>query len=293
MQGTAQKLISDKRRPVVLALAWQCWQLDDTPQANQLLGLALDDIQDAKERDGMKLAAVLFYRQTKQLPQADQLLAQLLDDPKLAQKPGLWRLAGKIASERKMTARSMECLEKALDLEYKDLPEVINLKQVRQDYGELLNHYESLAQSLVALKVAPPEGFVGKVIKAADRWRALDPGSTQACNTTASILRTLGQNDLGWDYLTTPVAMQPNTPEPWLALASNLKLSGESTLAELAYKAAFEAEPTNAQTLWDRAENLQQAGKAAQAQTLYRQIAEGHWGPQYAGLVAQAKLRLK
>ena len=142
-------------------------------------------------------------------------------------------------------------------------------------------------------KIDPPQGFLAKVVKTADRWRSLDPQSDKASNATASILRTLGEKDLAWDYLTTPIAMRPNEPGPWVNLASNLKLSGDPSLAELAYKAAFESEPTNAQTLWDRAENPQQAGKTVQAQALYRQIAESHWGPQYQGLVAQAKLRLK
>ncbi len=293
MQGTAEKLIADKNRPAVLALAWQCWQLDDAPQADQLLQMALTGIDDAKERNTMQLAGVLFYQQTKQLPQADQLLTKLLVDPKQAEKPGLWRLASELASQRKMTARSMECLEKALDLEFKKLPAFINVKQVREDYGELLGHYQKMADAVVALKLPPPEGFVAKVVKTADRWRALDPKTGSACNTAADILIALSQKDLGWDYLTTPVAMQPNESGPWSTLAETLRQGGEPSLADLAYRAAYDAEPTNPQLLWDRAENLQQSGKTVQAQTLYRQIAEGHWAPHHAGLVAQAKQRLK
>src|SRR5262249_39177999 len=33
---TAKDLIGQKKRPAVLALAWQCWQLDDEPLANSL-----------------------------------------------------------------------------------------------------------------------------------------------------------------------------------------------------------------------------------------------------------------
>ncbi len=87
--------------------------------------------------------------------------------------------------------------------------------------------------------------------------------------------------------------MHPNESGPWSTLAETLRQGGEPALADLAYKAAFDAEPTNAQLLWDRAENLQQSGKTVQARALYQQIAEGHWGPHHAGLVAQAKQRLK
>ena len=41
---TAAQLIAQKHRPAVLALAWQCWQLDDQPLANHLLATALDNI---------------------------------------------------------------------------------------------------------------------------------------------------------------------------------------------------------------------------------------------------------
>ena len=34
-------------------------------------------------------------------------------------RPALWRLAGSLAEQRDMKARAMECLEKALDAEFK------------------------------------------------------------------------------------------------------------------------------------------------------------------------------
>ena len=40
MNKTAGKLIEDKHRPAILALARQCWQLDDQPLAQHLLTLA-------------------------------------------------------------------------------------------------------------------------------------------------------------------------------------------------------------------------------------------------------------
>src|SRR5262249_49751491 len=145
-----------------------------------------------------------------------------------------------------------------LNLEFKDLPELVNVQQVREDYGKLLDHYKNMADAIVALKIEPPVGFLTKVVQTADRWRALDPKSASACNTAADILVALGQKDLGWDYLTTPVAMQPNESGPWAGLAQSLRKSGEITLADQAYHAAAQAEPTNAQLLWDRAQNLQE-----------------------------------
>ncbi|HYT90962.1 MAG TPA: hypothetical protein VEL76_19785, partial [Gemmataceae bacterium] len=291
LRGTAATLIKDKRRPAVLALAWQCWQLDDQPLANHLLTIALDGIGEEKERLTMRLGGLQFLWQTSQLPQADQLLQTVLSDGKSGKEPALWRLAAALAEKRDQPARSLECLERALDLEYGKLPEVVDLRSVRQDYGKLLGHYQSLADAMVTLKVQPPRDFLTKAVRVADRWRALDRETSAACETVARILQRLGERDLGWEYLTTPVALRPNEAAPWARLAQTLHHKGDLELADRAYLAAYEAEPTNAQALWDRAQNLRQAGRTVEAAQLFRQIAEGAWQPRFQGLQAQARLQ--
>jgi hypothetical protein len=64
-------------------------------------------------------------------------------------------------------------------------------------------------------------------------------------------------------------------------------------LADRAYRAAAEAEPTDAQLLWDRAQNLKQLGKHQEAQQLVRRIADGVWQPRFQGLQSQARHLLK
>jgi Tfp pilus assembly protein PilF len=293
MRQTARRLIDDKRRAAVLSLAAQCREVGDEALASTLLGTALDGIKDDKERRGMTLAAVEFLMETGQFAEADRLLQTLLDDPELAKKPGLWRLAQRLAERRDQPAREFECLERALEAEYRSLPEVINLREVRADYARLLGHYQDLANALERLKVRPPADFVARVVRTADRWRALDPEADGACETAGRILRTLGERELVWDYLTTPVGRRPNESGPWVALAGTLSRTGELDLADRAYAAAFEAEPTDAQILWDRAQNLRQAGKSAEAQKLYRQLAEGDWQPRFNWLRTQAKWQLE
>jgi predicted Zn-dependent protease len=292
MQQTAAHLAKEKHRPAVLALARQCWQLDDPALANQLVGVALDGAPE-KQRPGLTLAAVLFYQETSQLPQADDLLQKLLADKKLSRNPGLWRLAAEIAARRDMTARSLECLERALDAEYAHLPAVIDLQQVRTEYGKLLEHYQTLTDAMAALKVQPPAGFVAKVVRTADRWRALDHDEQgPACDAAARILRALGDREMGWDYLTTPVGLKPNESGPWQGLAQSLRRTGDLALADRAYRAACEAEPTNADLLWDRAQNLREAGKGPEARGVLRQIAEGHWQPRFQPTQARARALL-
>jgi predicted Zn-dependent protease len=289
MRQTAGRLVGQKRRAAVVALARQCWDLDDQPLACELLAAALDGIPDPDERAALALAGFDFLRETGQLAEADRVLQGLLADPKLARQGVLWRLGHALAEQRDMPARAVECLEKALEIEAASPPEVIDLKAARDDYGALLDHYLGLADAMVALKVAPAPDFLSRVIRAADRWRAVDNDPTAACQAAAKVLKRLGQKELAWDYLSTLVALHPNEAGPWSALAATLSKQGELELADRAYQAAAEAEPTDPQLLWDRARNLKQLGKQQQARELVRRIAEGTWQPRFQGLQAQAR----
>ncbi|HWY87383.1 MAG TPA: hypothetical protein VNX28_11690, partial [Gemmataceae bacterium] len=288
MRETAGQLVKQKRRPAVLALARQAWLVDDAPLANTLVAMALENVEDAMEKTALRLAAIQFLADTDQVAAADDKLRGLLADKELAKYAGLWRLGIHFADERALPDWALECLEKALESEFLDLPEVVDLGTVRTDYGRLLDQYEKLAEAMLILKVSPGPDFLDKVVRAADRWRALDRESSDPATKTAWIMQRLGERDLGWDYLTTPMAVRPGEASGWLNMAQTLGRQGQLTLADRAFKAAAEAEPTNAQILWDRAQNLRRAGKELEAQPLMRRIAEGTWQPRFQGLVNQA-----
>ena len=99
----------------------------------------------------------------------------------------------------------------------------------------------------------------------------------------------VGARDLAWDYLTTPIGLKPNESAPWVAAAQTLRNEGEFDLADRAYAAAFDAEQTNAQILWDRAQNLQQAGRMEEARRVYQQLADGTWQDRFRHLPNQAR----
>jgi tetratricopeptide (TPR) repeat protein len=289
LRDTAARLVREKHRPAVLDLARQCWELNDPSLANHLLGVALEGLPQDDEGLALRLAGLEFLWQTGQLARADDLLQGLLADERLAGRAALWRLASRLAERREMPDRRLACLERALDVQYQELPEVINLDDLRRDYGNLLEQYLHLADAMLTLKVAPPPEFVAKVVRTADRWRALDSDGERACQAAGRVLQTLGARDLGWDYLTTPVALRPNESGPWSGLAQELSRKGDLDLADRAFAAAFEAEPTNAQLLWDRAMNLRQAGKHVEARKLFRRLADGTWQPRFAWLQTQAR----
>jgi hypothetical protein len=288
MHTTAASLVAQKRRPAVFDLAWQCWWLGDATLADELFHQAVSGLTP-EERPATTLAALEYLRLTSQLHRAEPLLPPLLATEPYSHMASLWRLAARLADQRENGLQALPYLETALEIKYQNLPDVINLATVREDYADLLAAYQKLA---AAGRAAPPWDFRARIIRAADRWRALDTDPTAACQAAARVLKTLGETELAWDYLTTPIGQNPNQSAAWLDLAQALGTEGSLLLADRAYAQAFTAEPTNAQILWDRVKNLQQAGKSREARALLEQLAEGPWQPRFQWTQTQARQQL-
>jgi ferric-dicitrate binding protein FerR (iron transport regulator) len=285
MQKTVGALIEKKDRPGAVAVAWQCRQVGDGPLSDVLLSKALDGLTD-DDRLEATLAAVQYLSQTDQLAPADELLKGLLENATYAKEAGLWRLASSVADRRGMAARGTAYLERALTLESRDLPPVIDLQQWRTDYGRLLDHYQTLSTSLAATNAAAPADLATKTVWAADQWRAHDPETGRACQTAANILKTLGRREEAWEYLTTPSGATSNTAE-------SLSREGDLDLSDRAFAVACERDPTDASLVWRRAHNLRQGGRAGESDRLLRRLAEEKWPPQYISVQARAKQELE
>ena len=285
---TAAKLMKDGLRVGMVYLAWQCHQLGDQPLAEEVFGCATTGV-DAAGRASTYLAGVEYLYHTGQQARAEAMLDVLLADEKLSGMSELWQLAATIAGAQGKLARALACQERAIDLAYADLPDVVNLQLVRREFGSLLGRYQQLANAIATLERDPPAELVAKVIRAADRWRSLDSDDTPACQAAARALGVMGLSDLAWDYLTTPLAERSNEAGPWVSLAGELRRQGRFELAVRAYTTAFEVEPTNAQVLWDKAQLLQQSGRHVEAQKMYRRIATTDWQPRFNWIKQMAK----
>ena len=88
------------------------------------------------------------------------------------------------------------------------------------------------------------------------------------------------------------MGLRPNEAAPWVNLAHTLQNDGSLDLADKAFALAFDAEPTNAQILWDRAENLLQTNRIEDARAVQRVLAEGTWQPRFQWMQEAAKQRL-
>lgn len=295
LQQTAERFMKEKKLFQASLLVRQCNQVGDTTRANAMLSQLLEKSRELKQVLPTQLSALDYLLSTGQITDADALLQTLLKDATLNEEPALWRLAASTLGRQEdgNLARKIEYLEKVLALDYENRDRGINFKEVSRDYYSLLNHYAEVSNVLKSLRQAPPEDFLKKVVRTADRWRALSKEQDYACSTAAKILQQCGRPDLAWDYLTTPVGIRPHDADQWETLATTLIGRGDRQLADRAYASAFAIESTNAEVLWNRARNLQKMGRLTEAKQLMRQVAEGTWPNRYRQVQSEARWQLR
>jgi tetratricopeptide (TPR) repeat protein len=270
----------------VLALAWQSAWLGPQGTTSQEV---MAELRPSTKWPEVTLSAVLLWQQLGQPAAAQEWLDELLGDATLAKQPGLWRLAAELASQRGQEIRQIECLEKALDLEFAHLPETVDVQQLREDYGSLLRGFGRIINDYWQKDTPMPANLAARIVKAVDRWRSIDPEANDACMQASDLLSDLNEPKLAWQYLTTVVALHPNEAAPYRQMAQHLAERNDWKLAEKAYAAAFAAEPTDAQLLYDRAKALEKGGRRPEAAAVMKQLADGRWQPRFDGVKAQAR----
>jgi tetratricopeptide (TPR) repeat protein len=291
IRATAAEFRTQKAWLSLLLLSRQMRLLGDTLLAHEIVQDLLFAVPN-DERPALTLYAAVELYLSGQTDAALKLLESVGNDEQAqAVRATAWRWAASGAFQQQRLPQAAGYLEQALAWEYRHLPAVIDVQMLRFDYGTLLAWYEQVARARQMLDVAAPPEFVADVIRTADRWRTLDPDPTAACMAAAKVLRVVGHKELTWQYLTTPMALNPNESAPVLSLAVQLKQTNQFELADQAYEWAFAAESTNPQILWDRAECLIQAGKPELARAQYQRIANGQWQPRFANLQHQARQR--
>ncbi|MCH7729855.1 MAG: hypothetical protein IH991_25805 [Planctomycetes bacterium] len=291
LRETCRQLVEQRRRTAAMTLVWQCYHLKEHGLARELLNLVLDKVP-AEQHLTITMRAIDFLAHTGHYDWAEELLDELISDSRHAEIPALWRLASWIASRRGQLARSIRFHEKAIDIEYNNLSGVINVEEIRREYSQLLERFQHLASTMKTLDQKPTDELLARVVRTADRWRSLDNDATLACQSAAVALQSLGQQELAWDYLTTPLALKPAEAAPWIDLAKTLHLNGNLELANRAYSAAFGAEPTNAEILWNHAQMLEGFGRVERAYHIYHQITEGKWQERFEWIRRAAKRRV-
>jgi len=211
--------------------------------------------------------------------------------------PWAYRKANEVAQRRGRTLEAIGFFEIALDLEYRQMAEVVDLQKIRNDYGRLLSHYEWLSEASISLNAPAPGDLLARLVRCADRWRQFDAEQAPAiCNRTAKVLREqrgTEAEELAWNYLTTPIALQPGQSEPWVSLATTLTQKGDWKTADACYRQAFAVEPTNPEILRDQAKLYERFGQAEVARQTMQRIIDGKWQPRFEPTVRWATGRVR
>jgi tetratricopeptide (TPR) repeat protein len=291
VKETGKTLAAERRYAQTFLLMSQCRQLGEDSLSRELLSQTLAAVDEA-DRFAVTLMAVAHLSGTGEHKRADSMLQPLLENETYNDLPELWQLAAEVANRRGMLARSLAGEDTSLDLRLSKLTDKVDVTQVRRSHSKLLERYEELAYAVATLDEHPSAELVGRVVRIADRWRSLDDEATGACQAAARVLQAVGEEELAWDYLTTPLALKPNEAVAWRSLAETLGKEQQYELADRAYAAAFEAERTNAELLCDRIELLDEAGRRDEARTLLKQLAEGDWQPRFQHLQKKAAERI-
>lgn len=296
----AAKSFASRGAPrAALLIAWQAYQLEQPALGDEIVNRTLAALP-ADESRGTTLAAVQVLYHAGKFDRADALLTPMLEDDELAGFVSLWRLAADLAERRGRLATSVTRWEKVAEMEYSRLGKSYDVATAREPFESLMQRYDKLVTALAATEQPASAELVAKIVRAADRWRALDTDATAACMSAAKILAALGKEDLAWAYATTPLANAPvnqagapaASGSPYATLAKQLADRGEVALAARAYTAAEAEQPTNAQHLWEHAQLLERHGRFAEARAIYERIAGGNWPADQAALKQQAAERM-
>ncbi|MBW3540110.1 MAG: FecR domain-containing protein [Planctomycetes bacterium] len=291
MRNSHDAALAAGSRTSALRLAVECARRGDRALAETLLDRAMRGLVPADD-PRLALQAYAIAMGLDAPARAERMIAPLLQDRRFNDRPLAWRWAADAAHRRGDMQAAVERMDRAFDIAHDKLPEVVNVQSLREEYGELFAFYRTASDAHVTANVKLPADFAARVMRAADRWRRIDPDDTFACQAAAPVLERIGHDDAAWEYLTTPLAAKPNEAAPWRQMAEALRSDGKVELAARAYAAAFEAEPTDAELLWNHAQMLEEAGRSRAAKSLYLRLAEGEWQPRFRGLRDEARRKM-
>jgi tetratricopeptide (TPR) repeat protein len=286
------QVLRRRLEPSALAMARQFHELGEADAAERILA-AVTASASSRQPIPSTLAAVSYLCATGQTARAAARLEPLLADERGHRLPGLWWLAAALARQRGLPARAAEYLDLALDLEYSQASAAFELPRLRANYRELLERYRDAGDGVAGSGADEQQRLAACVVRAADRWRSLDPETGDACRLAADALARLGAIDLAWDYATSPLASAAETSFAWDKRGREYHRQGQYELAQRAYALAFEAQPTNAELLWHRAQAFVEAGHRDRAQALWQELVRRAWDPKYDSLRRQAEEALR
>lgn len=271
-----------------LDVAWACRELGDVALSRELALFAVSDPTRADPRAVQSASSLLF--QTGSRDRALELLSAALASPRA--DSALASHAIQLADQAQRRLLALGWLELVIELEAAEPANTFRLASHRGRLDGLFTRYEQMIEAMRTLEQPAPPALVSRIVRAIDRWRALDPEITAGCQRASRLLALLGEGQLAWDYLVTPLALKPADAATWATTARALAQQGSLELADQAWAQAFACEQTNAGYLWSRVELLLSRGESDRALPWLERLANGTWHARFAQLERQAESAL-
>lgn len=303
-RAVAKDLIAAKQPILTLKLAMSLLACGDVATAGELFEQTLEgtyfndntgDRLTVVSRQQLLLTAIEFTRRAGALnsdwfARGEELVRIALKNVVVAKQPTLWRIAAEFSAGRKRELERLVRLDRALGLEFADLPKTVNVEVLRQQYNEHLTQLKTLVEKGDRAERAT---LTKLTLAAAERWRSIDPDETQVCRLVGQVLTSLGKKREAWAYWTTPLSAASESSSAWKQFAELMQSENRTREADHAWQVAFTCEPTNPELLLAHAAMLREAGETERADELLRRIVSGKWQPRFDEVRKNAQRQLK
>ena len=194
-------------------------------------------------------------------------------------------LAGQIASDMGQHERAARHYQRAMDLE-DGAGAPVELATLRHEYQRLITLWSKVTQVRAG---AERERGLRAALRAAARWRAVDPGNPEIDRLAATLLYAVDRPRDAWRHLSTAIERAPMEGESYRVVADTLEQQGQLQPAQELWRQAAEVDPTNPTWLLRRAQVLVSLGEHADASALLRTIERGRWHERFDRVTEQAR----
>lgn len=286
----ADALLRAEKLRQTIDFSQQLYLVEDHDAVHRLLERVLKRFDRSTAPD-VVLSAIRNLNRLKD-GRASELVDSLSQNQTFRNDPKFWRYASTVADDCSHPQKALRHLERAIQLEFENRPDVINVKAVRQTYSRLMDRYRQVIEASEILETEVPADLYARIIRAADQWRSMEDDPTDCCQVAAELLRKLRRQDEAWQYLTTPLADRSGESSPWQRLAKELTATSQFELADMAWTRAFRFEKTNPEILLEHSKMLAAANRSSEADRLLRRILDSAWQPRYSKTRQQAETLL-
>ena len=281
-----------KDHPVVLMeVARRCVRLKELGLGAEVYQLVVTG-RDLSAESQLNITVLEYAKEAENWELAEACIQRAFADARLQGVSSVWRDAATISHHLKRDDEWIQRLEKAYEIEFAELPAMVNLETFRQSYEALFNQLEERAGQVADAPPATKLELARTVQRAANRWRQIDDNDTSACHRAARILGKLGLASVAWDYWTAPLAEAPDQSSAWVIFANVMNGEHRFVVADQAWSTAFECEPTNPDILLQHAQFLRVTNQEQRARELLTKITSDNWQPRFEPTKAQAQTML-